>query len=111
MIYYVTRAQDEIYFVTSQPEDASWMTPESWSAKGSLEELRSAFSAFHPEVRAVLDACPDVYKWALLERDPLPTWRQGRVVLARRRLSSDDALHGAGRGIGSGGRCRSLALS
>ena len=81
VIYYVTRAQDEIYFVTSQPEDASWMTPESWSAKGSLDELRSAFAAFHPEVRAVLDACPDVYKWALLERDPLPTWRQGRVVL------------------------------
>jgi 2-polyprenyl-6-methoxyphenol hydroxylase-like FAD-dependent oxidoreductase len=81
VIYYVTRAQDEIYFVTSQPEGASWMTPESWSAKGSLEELRSAFAAFHPEVRAVLDACPDVYKWALLERDPLPTWRQGRVVL------------------------------
>jgi 2-polyprenyl-6-methoxyphenol hydroxylase-like FAD-dependent oxidoreductase len=81
VIYYVTRAQDEIYFVTSQPEDASWMTPESWSAKGSLEELRSAFAGFHPEVRAVLDACPDVYKWALLERDPLPTWRLGRVVL------------------------------
>ena len=81
VIYYVTRAQDEIYFVTSQPEDASWMTPESWSAKGSLDELRSAFAAFHPEVRAVLDACPDVYKWALLERDPLPTWRNGRVAL------------------------------
>jgi salicylate hydroxylase/6-hydroxynicotinate 3-monooxygenase len=81
VIYYVTRARDEIYFVTSQPEDASWMTPESWSAKGSLDELRSAFSAFHPEVRAVLEACPDVYKWALLERDPLPTWRGGRVVL------------------------------
>jgi salicylate hydroxylase/6-hydroxynicotinate 3-monooxygenase len=77
----VTRAQDEIYFVTSQPEDASWMTPESWSAKGSLDELRSAYSAFHPEVRAVLDACPDVYKWALLEREPLATWQQGRVVL------------------------------
>ena len=81
VIYYVTRAQDEIYFVTSQPEDASWMTSESWSAKGSLEELRLAFSAFHPEVQAVLDACPDVFKWALLERDPLATWRQGRVVL------------------------------
>ena len=81
VIYYVTRAQDEVYFVTSQPEDASWMTPESWSAKGSLDALRSAFSAFHPEVRAVLDACPDVHKWALLEREPLPAWRSGRVVL------------------------------
>ena len=81
VIYFVTRARDEIYFVTSQPEDASWMTQESWSAKGSLSELRSSFSSFHPEVRAVLDACPDVYKWALLERDPLPAWRKNRVVL------------------------------
>jgi 6-hydroxynicotinate 3-monooxygenase len=29
----------------------------------------------------VLDACPDCHKWAILERDPLPTWSQGRVVL------------------------------
>ena len=81
VIYYVTRTQDEIYFVTSQPEEAGWMTPESWSAKGDVDELREAYASFHPEVRTVLDACPDVHKWALLERDPLPTWRQKRVVL------------------------------
>jgi 2-polyprenyl-6-methoxyphenol hydroxylase-like FAD-dependent oxidoreductase len=81
VIYYVTHNRDEIYFVTSQPEGAEWMTPESWSAKGSLDELRAAFAGFHPEVRAVLDACPDVYKWALLEREPLPNWVEGRVAL------------------------------
>jgi salicylate hydroxylase/6-hydroxynicotinate 3-monooxygenase len=81
VIYYVTAARDQIYFVTSVPESAEWMTPESWSAKGDLEELRKAYSGFHAEVCAVLDACPDVYKWALLERDPLPRWSEGRVVL------------------------------
>ena len=81
VIYYVTATRDQIYFVTSVPEGAEWMTPESWSAKGDLEELRKAYSGFHAEVRAVLDACPDVYKWALLERDPLPRWSEGRVVL------------------------------
>ena len=81
VIYYITRAKDEVYFVTSQPEDASWMTPESWSAKGDLNQLRAEFSMFHPEVRAVLDACPEVYKWALLEREALPTWRDGRIAL------------------------------
>jgi len=81
VIYYVTATRDQIYFVTSVPESAEWMTPESWSAKGDLEELRKAYSGFHAEVRAVLDACPDVYKWALLERDPLPRWSEGRVVL------------------------------
>jgi len=81
VFYYVTGARDQIYFVTSVPESAEWMTRESWSAKGDLEELRKAYSGFHPEVRAVLNACPDVYKWALLERDPLPRWTEGGVAL------------------------------
>jgi len=57
------------------------MTSESWSQKGDLAELRESFAAFHPEVRAVLDACPEVYKWALLEREPLSTWVDKRVAL------------------------------
>jgi salicylate hydroxylase/6-hydroxynicotinate 3-monooxygenase len=75
----VTAARDEIYFVTSTPEPESCL--ESWSAKGDLNELRAAYREFHPHVRAVLDACPDVHKWALVERDPLPRWTDGRVAL------------------------------
>lgn len=81
VIYPVTAARDEIYFVTSQPEKAEWLTPESWSAKGDLEELRASFAGFHAEVQAVLNAAPEVHKWALFERDPLPSWGNGRVVL------------------------------
>ena len=81
VVYYVTAARDELYFVTSVPESAEWMTPESWSSKGDLDELRAAYAGFHPEVQAVLDACPEVYKWALLDRDPLPKWTEGRVAL------------------------------
>jgi salicylate hydroxylase/6-hydroxynicotinate 3-monooxygenase len=81
VVYYVTRRQDEIYFVTSQPEAVEWMTPESWSAKGNLKDLREAYAGFHPEVQAILRACPDVHKWALLERAPLPRWTEQRVAL------------------------------
>jgi 2-polyprenyl-6-methoxyphenol hydroxylase-like FAD-dependent oxidoreductase len=81
VIYYTTRDRSQLYFVTSVPEPADWMTKESWSAKGDVHELRMAYAGFHPEVRMVLDACPDCHKWAILERDPLPTWSQGRVVL------------------------------
>ena len=81
VVYYVTAARDELYFVTSVPESAEWMTPESWSSKGDLDELRAAYAGFHPEVQAVLNACPEVYKWALLDRDPLPKWTEGRVGL------------------------------
>ena len=73
--------RSEIYFVTSVPEPAEWLTRESWSAKGDVNELRAAYAGFHPDVRAVLDACPDCHKWAILERDPLPRWSDGRVVL------------------------------
>jgi 2-polyprenyl-6-methoxyphenol hydroxylase-like FAD-dependent oxidoreductase len=81
VIYFVTRARDEVYFVTSQPEKAEWITRESWSAKGDLGELRAAFADFHPDVRAVLAAAPEVHKWGIFERDPLPTWTRGRVTL------------------------------
>jgi salicylate hydroxylase/6-hydroxynicotinate 3-monooxygenase len=81
VIYFVTAARDEVYFTTSQPERADWMTRESWSTKGDLGELREAFASFHPDVRAVLAAAPEVHKWGIFERDPLPTWSRGRVAL------------------------------
>ena len=79
VIYYITPRRDELYFVTSLPEP-EWRN-ESWSARGDLAQLRSAFAGFHPQVQTVLQACPEVYKWALYERDPLPRWHQGRAVL------------------------------
>ena len=81
VIYYVTAARDEIYFVTSQPEDAGWMTPESWSTQGDMAVLRDGFAAFHPQVRRVLDACPAAHKWALMEREPFTRWTEGRIAL------------------------------
>jgi salicylate hydroxylase/6-hydroxynicotinate 3-monooxygenase len=81
VIYYTRRDKSEIYFVTSVPEPAEWLTKESWSAKGDVLELRRAYEGFHPDVRAVLEACPDCHKWAILEREPLAKWSDGRVVL------------------------------
>ena len=81
VIYYTRPDRSEIYFVTSVPEPAEWLTRESWSAMGDVHDLRKAYDGFHPDVRAVLDACPDCHKWAILEREPLPRWREGRVVL------------------------------
>ena len=79
VIYYVTRSRDEIYFTTSQPEPDFQV--ESWSATGDVNELRAAFADFHPDVRAVLDACPSVHKWAIFERDPLAKWTEGNITL------------------------------
>ncbi|MEI7803985.1 MAG: FAD-dependent monooxygenase [Hyphomicrobiales bacterium] len=81
VIYYTNVARSEVYFVTSVPESAEWLTQESWSAKGDVKELRAAYEGFHEQVRMVLNACPDCHKWAILEREPLPRWSDGRVAL------------------------------
>ncbi|OKO82976.1 FAD-dependent monooxygenase [Bradyrhizobium sp. NAS96.2] len=79
VIYYVKPDRSEVYFVTSQPEPG--FTVESWSATGDVNELRKAFEGFHPQVRKVLEACPSVHKWALVDRDPLPRWSEGNITL------------------------------
>jgi salicylate hydroxylase/6-hydroxynicotinate 3-monooxygenase len=77
--YFVNPRRDELYFIASTPEPD--FAIESWSALGDLETLREAYSGFHPQVRAILAACPEVRKWALVERDPLPRWCEGPIML------------------------------
>lgn len=79
VIYFTTAARDEVYFVTSLPEP-DW-TVESWSATGDVDVLRQAFAKFHPQVRDVLRACPQVHKWAIVDRRPLPFWQDGALVV------------------------------
>jgi 6-hydroxynicotinate 3-monooxygenase len=79
VIYYVKPDRSEVYFVTSQPEPDFRI--ESWSAKGDVGELRSAFRGFDSEVEHVLAACPDVHKWAIFDREALDRWVDGNVTL------------------------------
>jgi salicylate hydroxylase/6-hydroxynicotinate 3-monooxygenase len=81
VIYYTRPDRSEIYLITSVPEPADWLTRESWSTIGDVHELRAAYEGFHRDVRTVVEACPACHKWAILERDPLPRWSAGRVVL------------------------------
>jgi 6-hydroxynicotinate 3-monooxygenase len=79
VMYYVNPQRSEVYFVTSTPEPD--FTQESWSTTGDMATLRDAYRDFHPTVRTVLDAAPSAHKWALVVRDPLPNWTQGRIAL------------------------------
>ncbi|HET7889181.1 MAG TPA: FAD-dependent monooxygenase [Bradyrhizobium sp.] len=79
VIYYVKPDRSEVYFVTSQPEPEFRI--ESWSAKGDVRELRAAFDGFDRQVETVLAACPDVHKWAIVDRDALEHWAEGKVTL------------------------------
>ena len=67
-------------FVFATTGQSDW-TEESWTCPGDVEELRQVYRDYHPDARALLQACDSVMKSALYERDPLPQWSVGRVTL------------------------------
>ena len=69
-----------VRFMSAQTFFAFW-TSESWSATGDMEDVRAAFDGFHQHVTRMLAACPATHKWAIADRDPMPSWTQGRIVL------------------------------
>jgi 6-hydroxynicotinate 3-monooxygenase len=77
--YRVDPRREEIYFIASVPDPD--FDIESWSARGDLNVLRAAYADFHPDARAILDACPECTKYAMVERDPLPSWCVDRIIL------------------------------
>ncbi|CAN5667107.1 FAD-dependent monooxygenase [soil metagenome] len=69
----------DVFIFATKPQE-SW-TLESWTTQGSVDELRASYADFHPDARALLDACDEVLKTALYERDPLPSWSRGVMTL------------------------------
>lgn len=54
---------------------------ESWSAPGDPDVLRREFEGWDPRIGAVLKQVDRTFRWALYDREPLPTWSQGRLTL------------------------------
>ncbi|TDN50022.1 FAD-dependent monooxygenase [Azoarcus indigens] len=79
MVYYLDRAKKEIYYVTGVPQQ-TWDLNHRW-LPSSKDEMREAFAGWHPAVQALIDNTVEVTKWSLLERDPLPLWSRGRLVM------------------------------
>jgi salicylate hydroxylase len=78
--YYVRRG--ELVNVVAVVEQDGWEV-ESWSERGDPHALRAAFVGWNATVTSVLAAVrPEAcYRWALLDRPPLPSWFGGRSVL------------------------------
>lgn len=74
----LNQGRDVFVFATTAQD--SWHE-ESWTTEGSVQELRGFYSDYHPDARALLDACETVMKTALYERDPLPHWSKGNITL------------------------------
>lgn len=74
----LTRGEEIFVFATTPQQD--WRE-EGWTLPGDIAELRDAYADFHPEARALLDACDEVTRSALHVREPMARWSDGRVTL------------------------------
>jgi salicylate hydroxylase len=54
---------------------------ESWSAPGNPDVLRREFAGWDPRIGSLLSQVQATFRWALYDREPLPTWTRGRLTL------------------------------
>lgn len=74
----LNRGSETFVFATTAQDN--W-TEEGWTLPGDVAELRAAYSDFHPEARALLDACEEVTRSALHVREPMERWSAGAITL------------------------------
>ncbi len=80
MVYYTTGKRDEYYFVSGVPQ-AHWEGGDASFIGCSREAMYEAFEGYHPTVQALIANADTITKWPLLNRQPLPVWSTGRMVL------------------------------
>jgi salicylate hydroxylase len=78
-LVYPVRADELINYVGFVPTDERMR--ESWSAPGDPAALAREFADFDPLVRAIIAQVTTCFRWGLYDREPLPTWTNGRLAL------------------------------
>ncbi len=73
------RAGKLINYVGFVPADQEMK--ESWSAPGDPDVLRHEFAGWDPRIENLLAQVQMTFRWALYDREPLPTWTKGRLTL------------------------------
>src|SRR6516162_1891814 len=54
---------------------------ESWSSSGDPDVLRREFAGWDLRIESLLQKVQNTFRWALYDREPLPTWTRGRLTL------------------------------
>jgi 2-polyprenyl-6-methoxyphenol hydroxylase-like FAD-dependent oxidoreductase len=73
------RGGELINYVGFVPADAEMK--ESWSAPGDPAVLRREFAGWDARIERLLGEVQTTFRWALYDREPLPTWTRGRLTL------------------------------
>ncbi|MBX3535499.1 MAG: FAD-dependent monooxygenase [Xanthobacteraceae bacterium] len=79
LVYYMTQTREEVYFVSSAPQ-------KEWNETSSFvtcdrDEFLAVFNGYHPELRTVIEAAPEVTKWPVFERERVSSWHKSNAVL------------------------------
>jgi salicylate hydroxylase len=78
-VHYFVRGAELLNFVAIVEQD-SW-TRESWTEPAPLGEVLDAFEGWHPQVRSILGAAAETFRWGLFEHTAMRRWSVGRVSL------------------------------
>ncbi len=73
------RAGQLINYVGFVPADEAMK--ESWLAPGDPAVLRREFAGWDPRIESLLSQVQATFRWALYDREPLPSWTKGRLTL------------------------------
>jgi len=73
------RAGQLINYVGFVPADEQMK--ESWSSPGDPDVLRQEFAGWDLRIETLLKQVKMTFRWALYDREPLPTWTRGRLTL------------------------------
>lgn len=79
VVHYPVNAGRLVSF-TGIVETKTWIR-ESWTEQGSVEECLEDFAGWHPDVLAMVRQLGTPLRWAMMFRDPLTNWTNGRVTL------------------------------
>ncbi len=78
-LVFPVRHGEMVNYVGFVPADKAMK--ESWSAAGDPDQLRREFEGWDLRIGTVLKQVDKCFRWALYDREPLPTWTQGRLTL------------------------------
>ena len=95
VLHYPVRRGELMNYISLVERD-DWQI-ESWTVAGTRSELANDYRDWHADVHAIIANIETPYKWALMVREPMPQWSQGRITLL------GDACHPTLPFLGQGG--------
>ncbi len=80
-VTYYVRGGELVNFV-GVVEREDWQV-EGWLESGDISELKRDFAPWCSTIHQLIDAADETtcFKWALFDREPLPSWSKGRATL------------------------------